>query len=118
MASIGESKDDFLDWSSAFGDDASAAATVHRARDFRECRELAAVAVETADDCRDFAEMALDAAHEAQRLADEASDAAGAARDALEEYSHTARICAALDVGVLIAAIVMLVLTLINFYWS
>lgn len=117
MADIGEDRDDFLDWDAAFGDDASAAATVHRARDFRECRELAAVAVETADDCRDFAEMAMGAARDAQRAADATSDAVIQARDALEEYSHTARICAALDVGVLIAAIVMLVLTLVNF-WS
>lgn len=111
--------DENVDWSAVFADrecERENLAAVHRARDLGECRELAAVAVETADDCRDFAEMALDAAHEAQRLADEASDAAGAARDALEEYSHTARICAALDVGVLIAAIVMLVLTVINFW--
>lgn len=113
--------DENVDWSAVFADrecERENLAAVHRARDLGECRRLAAVAAETADECREFASMAMNSAHEARRSVDAASDAVAQSRDALDEYVRTARTCMRLDVGVLIAAIVMLVLTLVNFYWS
>lgn len=108
-----------MDWAALFGDRADAVSnlsTVRRARDLHEAREFAATAVEAATDARDLAEMAMDAGKEARESADKAFDVVCQSRDLLDEYVRTAKTCTRLDVGVLVAAALILVLTVVNFY--
>lgn len=88
--------DDHVDWSAALGDDF--AGTIARARDLSECRRLAVIAGDAAQNAVDATETSRDAAVVAK-------EAAAQCARMLGEYERTARVVMWLSVAVLVACV-------------